>query len=401
MIGYNISTPELSMTIGDIDKQDIGAYNESQFQVFLPAFILLCGVLIIGTPGNILAIFVYKCKLRKHIGREFLITLCVCDLLSCLLVGSFEMDLMRQVFDYDREWVCKLFRFFSYSVNNVSSIILLVIAVERYRVICCPWKAKFSSQASRRICYLCVLASTAYASPMFIVYGTQTIPLRTNSTRSDIDIIDHKDHVSTTERSPTAPLFGKTCQMDDDVIETQFPLYISNMYLITMLIEFILLLYLYSRISLTLMRRRKESMCQQTNASKRCANKRVRKVTLTAIVLTLFFVLCYLPCLVTFSIRIWMPKYYSTLSVFGQQLFELMLKFYQLDSAVNPFIYCFCNQEFRGVLLKYLQCLTKDSSQSMTSKEVYEQTTDKKPASLRVNITDNDGISSPEAIPLT
>jgi len=151
--------------------------NSQQFGVFLPSFVILCIMLAIGIPGNGLALLVYWRKLQNGIARGLFITLCLGDLLSCVFVTPFELYIMTHFFNYADERSCKLLRLFSYCVNNITSFVILSIAVERHRVICKPWKQMRSSSAIRRICIVIFVASFLLAMPMYFAYGTQTVPL--------------------------------------------------------------------------------------------------------------------------------------------------------------------------------------------------------------------------------
>ncbi|WAR30390.1 AA2BR-like protein [Mya arenaria] len=306
-------------------------------------------------------LFVYSKKLKRGIARGLFMTLITGDILSCLIVVPFELHIMNHFFDFYDELSCKLLRLFSYSVNNMTSIVLLGIVFERYRVICTPWKSMLSPSTIRKMCYLIVIVSILYAFPMYFLYGMQTIPLYLESSRSSNFTMESYSYNLTLSYKTIGALsdgytvFGRSCLTDDNLQESSFPLIIVHIYIVSIIVEFLILVFLYSNVIIVLSKRRKTSTCQQNDKCKRKSAKRVRYVTLTAFVLTLSYVLCYLPCLVCVCVRLWIPGYYRTLSEPGKMLFQLFLKFFLLDSAINPIIYCYCNRDFRQALMSCLK----------------------------------------------
>ena len=51
------------------------------------------------------------------------------------------------------------------------------------------------------------------------------------------------------------------------------------------------------------------------------------------------------------------PNYYYSLTHPGKMIFQLFLKFYLVDSALNPIIYCYCSRDFRRALSAYFVVL--------------------------------------------
>lgn len=347
-------------------EQFIRTANDDQFQIFLPSFSFVWVLLAVGLPANILSLVIFKRKLKKAIARNFLITMCVCDSISCAMIMPVELDIMRHFFEYESQWLCKSFRFLAFTVTNVSSLTLLAIALERYRIIVIPWKTKFNTQLALRICGVNVVIATLTALPMAVVYGTQTIPLGLLFEGSGKDVgvsvncsNNHRTCNSSfhKQEGENRIVYGKSCLVDDNMIGSSFPIYVVAVYLAVIVIIFIVLIYLYGRVITKLARRRSESMCQQNNKNQVTLNKRVRHVTLMAIILTFAYEVCYLPCLTIVCLRLAQPSYYYSLSTSGKMVYNFLLKSYLLNSAINPYIYCFCNSEFRAGLFMLLRSL--------------------------------------------
>ncbi|XP_045189128.2 cholecystokinin receptor type A-like [Mercenaria mercenaria] len=354
-ISYNIVASNVLVYPGhrDIHSTVIFNANDKQFHIFLPTFTVICILMIIGIPGNILTLLVYTRRLKKAIARQFLMTLATCDLLTCSVVMPTELVIMTHFFDWDIRWLCKSFRWFSYTVNNISSLTLLIIAVERYRLVCKPWKQKFTAETSRYLCYINIVFSVITALPMFFMYGTQTIPLF----KVQNEVIDNLTNSST--EGVAMVIYGKSCLMDDAMTQLAFPFAVvtTSVYIISIIIVFIAFIFLYGHVVKTLVKRRKESLCQQEGKSKEASACRIRKITFMMIILTVLYEICYLPCLSVVCLRLTRPEFYTTLSSAGKTVFQLLLKSYLLCSAFNPFVYCFCNKEFLAGLFWILRSI--------------------------------------------
>ena len=225
-------------------------------------------------------------------------------------------------------------------MNNISSLTLLVIAFERYRIICCPWKQKFGTQFSKIICVLITIAAMATSFPMLFVYGTYTMPLiRYNVESEKFTLQKHSE-----EKNITYTLYGKTCMVDDKMATSSFPFYVNIVYIAAIVIVFCVLIFLYGCIARQLII---QKMQNKNDKSRKRHSKRLKRVTVMVLVLTLVYETCYLPCLTLVCLRLVNPYFYSSLNDGGKKTVQFFLKSYLINSAINPCIYCFCNKEFR------------------------------------------------------
>ena len=314
--------------------------NDNQFRIMTPAFIFVCILIIIGLPGNMISILVYATQLKKGIARYFILTLAVSDLLSLLCVAPVELWIMKHFWTFNYPELCKTFRFSAYAVNNISSLTLLVIAFERYRIICCPWKQKFGTQFSKIICVLITIAAMATSFPMLFVYGTYTMPFIMYNVESEK--LSRQKHSE--EKNITYTIYGKTCMVDDKMATSSFPFYVNIVYIVATVIVFCVLIFLYGCIARQLII---QKMQNKNDKSRKRHSKRLKRVTVMVLVLTVVYETCYLPCLTLVCLRLVNPYFYSSLNDGGKKTVQFFLKSYLINSAINPCIYCFCNKEFR------------------------------------------------------
>ena len=328
--------------------------NSNQFRIFVPSFSFVCFLIVIGLPGNIMAILVYATQLKKGVARYFILTLAVSDLITCSCVAPLELWIMTHFWTFSYQGLCKTFRFVAYGVNNISSLILLAIAFERYRLICRPWKQKFSTRCSKVICVLVIFLAALTSAPMIFIYGTFTVPLYISS-----NISNHVSQNTSQERlgNTTYSIYGKTCMLDDNMADSLFPFYTNAVYIAATVAVFLVLVYLYGCIARQLVIQKRQNRTKQNDKGAKNYTKRIKHVTFMVLVLTCVYEICYLPCLTVVCIRLASPTFYQSLSDSGKMAYQCFLKFYLINSALNPCIYCYCNREFRLGACKILNNL--------------------------------------------
>ena len=327
--------------------------NSKQFRIFVPSFSFVCFLILIGLPGNIMAILVYATQLKKGVARYFILTLAVSDLITCSCVAPLELWIMTHFWTFAHQGLCKVFRFVAYGVNNISSLILLAIAFERYRLICRPWKQKFSAKCSKMICGLVIFLAALTSAPMIFIYGTFTAPL---FSRSNISSRVARNN-SQEQGNTTYAIYGKTCMLDDKMADSLFPFYTNAVYIVATVIVFVVLVYLYGCIARQLVIQKRQNRNKQNEKSMKNYSKRIKHVTFMVLILTCVYEICYLPCLTIICIRLASPDFYQSLNDSGKMAYQCFLKFYLINSALNPCIYCYCNREFRLGACKILNNL--------------------------------------------
>ncbi|KAK3596354.1 hypothetical protein CHS0354_037071 [Potamilus streckersoni] len=150
------------------------AKNKEELLLLTPAFVMVALFMIVGLPGNLFVIVVYYRKMRRTTSRYFIIVLAALDFINCVFTMPVEMALLCNFYTFDLPWFCKLSRFISYIVNNSSAIILLGIAVDRFRKICQATKRSFSLKHVKIFCICAITFATLSSTPSMVLYGTKT-----------------------------------------------------------------------------------------------------------------------------------------------------------------------------------------------------------------------------------
>lgn len=156
-------------------KYTIHELNDILFQLHIPALVFVVMCMVAGIFGNTLVIVIYKSRFRRSNHRYFILFLAVTDLLACVTGVPFLVASLRLPYLMTSAFVCKVLRYFHYFVNNSAGLLLVVIAVERFRKIVFPFKTQFSVRQTLIICYATVFVSALVAIPAPIYFDATDV----------------------------------------------------------------------------------------------------------------------------------------------------------------------------------------------------------------------------------
>lgn len=360
----------------------------SQDAILLPSIVYTAILMTLGLPGNLAVIFVYLFKMDKTPSRRFFIALAVCDFVNCVFGMPVELALLSNFYTFDYPMLCRISRFTNYFLNNTSSCLHISIAFDRYRRVKYPLRPAMTVHCFQLIYVAGVTFSFVSALPALFIYGTK-------SNAYDIP-----------GRNGTY-LLTRTCHVDDHADKTlrlSFSLYL----LIATVLTFFLLMTVYGLITKVLLdrrsflgeahpkmksfhsiqlrmhrkrgsepfvhfyKKRSSEPCVQANVEVMEPFRdrthsdmsgivihgikiRVGRTTFILFVVTLVFVLSFIPHLIIVNMRYTKKDAFTDLSPVGWQVFHVALRSYLLNSAVNPIIYCFLNSDFRTKVLSAMK----------------------------------------------
>lgn len=384
---FNNSPPPRTLTILEIS-------SHKQRLIYLPSIIYTCLLMLIGIPGNATVFYIYLTRWKKSSTRIFIITLAILDLINCSLTFPFELTTMLNPFTFDYGVVCKVFRFATYVCNSGGALLLIAIAVDRYQRICKPWSKPMDPRTAKIISIVIVITSVATCWPSLIIYGTEsrsitasiqlkfclienqyrttTYPLayllvqcsctlvififlvviysiigaqvcrrwkfRTTSMKSisdeDNDVIHDVSHNDINENDDNVWTDdNKTTDLshvkDAETKQQRSPRAVRLAFISA---------------SSTLLRTKKKVL--DTRAI------RIGKTTIMLFIITVVYILCFSPFLGLASHRSVYPDRWKNLSQGGETVYNLFLRSYLANCAINPIIYSFFNVIFRKECLK-------------------------------------------------
>ena len=139
---------------------------------YLPVFVYLLVLCVIGTIGNIHVICIYHSKYKPSNHRVFILCLASVDLFCCLVSIPFEIFDIRYRYTFSESWCCSVFRTMNHIGGVGSGFLLCVIALERYRKACTPMKAQMTLRQAQIACVCTIVVSVAISLPVLYLYGS-------------------------------------------------------------------------------------------------------------------------------------------------------------------------------------------------------------------------------------
>jgi len=352
----------------------LGHYNRVQALRYLPVFAFLVIVMVVGTIGNGLVLFVYCKRFRKTSSNYFIVSMAVFDLLACVIGLPTEIYDLRFSYTFYSTAVCKIFRYTEAVVVYGSAIILVEIAFDRYFKICKPLML-IELYKIKAMCIVAGIVAVLVSIPALVLYGISRTP------------------------TPDGRIQGYDCSVAEvyrkQTYSKIYYLMLGAVFIITVTV----LTILYIRIYIEIRKRKKLVIGDQVqrrpsndealkmnslNANDQKTRKlrvvrycseyadedsdlgtktsfrptlqtladaitkfRVTRTTVVLFAVTIAFVISYMPAIVIMICRSAIKDLEANQSVAEHVVSKLFSKFYFLNNAINPIIYSFLNISFR------------------------------------------------------
>lgn len=120
----------------------------------------------IGVIGNANIIFFYFFRIKERGERYFIPLLGIVDLLGCLFLASFNIMDNEYVFNFKNVAACKISAFLQICIPAISAHMLLIISIQRNRLVCKPLCPKLTLCWKRVSFGIVCFVSVAYSAPV-------------------------------------------------------------------------------------------------------------------------------------------------------------------------------------------------------------------------------------------
>ncbi|CAG2190791.1 CCKAR [Mytilus edulis] len=360
----------------------LATLNTEELMERIPTIVYLSLVMIIGIPGNTLVILIYFGSLWKLEGAHwtFIRTITIVDFLICIIIIPFEFYQQTHQLTFYAENACKSFKVISVHLSVMASLLLVMMSANRLYRIWWPLKLPLSSRQALISIIILGIVVTAVSLPEGILSGIN---------------LKHRKHNIT----------GYDCGLADMYKRTIY----SSAYSIVLLVGFILcvssLITMYSIIWNKLRKRGnfrstksshlqidianessgvqtveledessfsnktvsqkikgnssgsgKKSLQRQRNTSQR--NRESRKVTKTAFVISIAFILSYLPYITVKLVSALSTGQYTSDSII-KGIIPILSRCFLLNNIINPFVYVCLDQTFLTQCKRVLLCRSR------------------------------------------
>ncbi|KTF81805.1 hypothetical protein cypCar_00031634 [Cyprinus carpio] len=271
--------------------------------------------LILGVPGNVIALLVFSKTLRtRRANVMFLFNLVLSDFL--LLVSlPFRIDnfVREESWIFGDAW-CRI-NLFMLSVNRSASIAFMTaVAVDRYFKVVHP---------HHKINHISIKQAGGVACFIWAVVISLRIPLL-------------NEKLLKTEKNISL------CRSFSNYEKTSLGIKLHNaVFVLEFFLPLLLLIFCSVSIACILRTRQMDK------------NKKGKRAIWTVLVIVVIFVLCFFPGIATGLTALYLKSLgneYCKAYTFTSQLFAMSIAFTYLNSALDPVIYCFSSSVFRNYL---------------------------------------------------
>ncbi|XP_071111711.1 cholecystokinin receptor-like [Haliotis cracherodii] len=141
----------------------------------LPAVLILAILMLVGVIGNSLVCYIYLVKLKPNVVTYFISSLALLDFLNCVISIPYEIAVMRYNYTFGTSNACRIVPVMIYFISLTSAFVLVGVAVDRFRKICKPLKKQVTPFMAKVAVGICCVGGTVVSVPVIILYGPSTI----------------------------------------------------------------------------------------------------------------------------------------------------------------------------------------------------------------------------------
>ena len=147
-------------------------WNAEITQSLIPDIVILSLWFIIGVFGNLIVIVVYKFQMKEKTDeRYFVPILAVCDMISASYISLWSIYQNTHHVSFSGVILCQIAQFFVGLTTYMPILLLVIIAVQRYTKVCKPLRPPMPLYVKRCIVCIAFVFSVLLAIPLPLVYG--------------------------------------------------------------------------------------------------------------------------------------------------------------------------------------------------------------------------------------
>ncbi|XP_067663503.1 orexin receptor type 2-like [Haliotis asinina] len=167
----------LNLTENDIS--DVLRRHDNAYAIqTLPAILYLAILMILGFVGNSIVCYIYLFKFQSVTTTSyFVVALAVLDLLNCITNIPFEIVDLRHNFTLGTSVVCRIMPVTVTFVSLASGIVLIAVAVDRYRKVCHAFSKQLTNSTAKLAILVCCLLAACMSAPSVFLFGPRTVVL--------------------------------------------------------------------------------------------------------------------------------------------------------------------------------------------------------------------------------
>ncbi|CAC5411309.1 unnamed protein product [Mytilus coruscus] len=350
--------------------------NKHFIHIFIPNIAFLAIFILIGIVGNSLVIYIYLRKMVETTDNHFFIPcLAVGDMLASTICSTAAIIMYFYYTNFTYEVTCKIMWFSMTWSASGAALILVFIAIQRYKKICQPFKPSTLMDRKHSIVICLYISSTFVSSPLLFTSGVSHLTLEQGNKSITL-------HICERIRQDLREDWNINIALAFTGLEAFIVLSVAT-----------ILTTLYLKVGLKLAKhlksmskRRKEESngnTQETESSSEVSTikpgqlKSIKKKRTFKSFrhkrekfnqehhYTYIFIAISGVCIVTYSPRLLLMILESVNENFWLSFYEnnhllrflkLLNRFHIVNNIANPFLYAMFDRKFKAHLLQILQC---------------------------------------------
>lgn len=128
----------------------------------------------VGIIGNIIIIGFYHFRIKDKSERYFIPALAAVDFSACIINAYGNTVLNADMFNFTEHFHCQVIWFLELFISGFSGHMVLIIALQRYLLICKPFGPHMTLRRKRAALLVTLLLTILYASPSWAMSGIKT-----------------------------------------------------------------------------------------------------------------------------------------------------------------------------------------------------------------------------------
>ena len=143
--------------------------NNEMVKRNLPGIVFVTVQMFLGLLGNSVVIVAYWWKFKRSNYRVYVLFLAFLDLMNCVLTMPFVILYLVYPKNFPSDFICRAGHFVGFFGGCASPFVLVLIAVDRYRRICRPFKKQITERQTRISCFVILLFTAMFTwfTPLF------------------------------------------------------------------------------------------------------------------------------------------------------------------------------------------------------------------------------------------
>nr|KAI8748131.1 neurotensin receptor type 1-like [Biomphalaria glabrata] len=147
------------------------ALEQESTIAFIPTFVYLGLLAVVGIPGNSLVLIIYLTKMTIKPLSIFILSMAAIDLITCLLILPGETYRLLHIWYFTEPIACQIYMALCAQFVISSGLMLVAIAIIRYMKICHSLKKQVTLTQTKCICSFNIFIALVFSVPHGILQG--------------------------------------------------------------------------------------------------------------------------------------------------------------------------------------------------------------------------------------